>query len=167
MSAAARVNHNALENGFTPLHRAAKYGNVEEVHRLLAAGADPNVVSATTATDALHDAATRHHLDVVRLLLENGANVNAQDKMGFASFLPLALCLHLMSPLSLVAATRRCGLLRRTGTRRSSSCYCSTVPTRICATSRAVRRCTPQRTGATPSASKRASCSAPSSTPST
>jgi ankyrin repeat protein len=77
----------------TPLARAAHEGNLEAIHALIAAGADPNQYDATSQTP-LHWAARGghplgpHHCrgeapdrpDVVSALIDAGADINAVDR---------------------------------------------------------------------------------------
>ena len=73
------------KHGWTALHHAAREGNMNEVKRLLAAGA--NVDARTTAL--AHDStplviATRSkHFDIMRLLLDRGADIEARDNEGY------------------------------------------------------------------------------------
>jgi ankyrin repeat protein len=62
--------------GFTPLLFAARWGQVESAHHLLAAGADANDVGPDGAS-ALLIAVHSGHRDLARLLLERDANPNA------------------------------------------------------------------------------------------
>ncbi|HEX7296076.1 MAG TPA: ankyrin repeat domain-containing protein [Pyrinomonadaceae bacterium] len=61
------------------LHFAAQDGEVERVSQLLNDGYPPDVFDELGKTP-LHYAAEREHLDVMRLLLEHGADVNAHDE---------------------------------------------------------------------------------------
>ena len=79
-------------DGWTALHCAAKKGDVSEVKRLLAAGA--NVDASTPARFVLGLArdstplliATRYkHFDVMRLLLDRGADIDVCDDDGYGS----------------------------------------------------------------------------------
>ena len=61
-----------------PIHDAVMNGNIDEVQWQLDAGADPNLKNSKGATP-LHYAASAGHNDIVELLIERGANVNATD----------------------------------------------------------------------------------------
>jgi len=61
------------------LHLAAQDGDVEAVTGLLNDGHQPNVFDELGKTP-LHYAAEGAHLDVMRLLLASGADVNAHDE---------------------------------------------------------------------------------------
>lgn len=77
----ATIRHAA----WTPdsLHAAAHAGDVDEVRRLIAAGADVDAKSEFGGT-ALMAAAERAHVEVVRLLLEAGADPSRADYLGNA-----------------------------------------------------------------------------------
>ncbi|XP_043104351.1 BRCA1-associated RING domain protein 1 [Puntigrus tetrazona] len=62
-------------NGETPLHLAAVKGDVEEVRKLLAQGADPNLKDNAGWTP-LHEACNLGHLGVMEELLRQGALLN-------------------------------------------------------------------------------------------
>lgn len=59
------------------LRLAAKSGNVKEVSRLLADGADVNAKDEIGATP-LHNAAVEGHRDVAELLIAKGADIDAK-----------------------------------------------------------------------------------------
>ena len=61
------------------LHRAAQDGEVAEVQRLLSLGYQPNEFDELGKTP-LHYAAERGHLEVIKLLVASGADVNANDE---------------------------------------------------------------------------------------
>ena len=61
------------------LHRAAQDGEVAEVQRLLSVGYQPNEFDELGKTP-LHYAAERGHLEVIKLLIASGADVNANDE---------------------------------------------------------------------------------------
>lgn len=76
----------------TPLHIAAFGGQIDEVRRLLEAGADVNARTRSQGTP-LHWALAGDQVnpDILSVLVEHGADVNAQNNMGntplhFASF---------------------------------------------------------------------------------
>jgi len=64
-----------MSNTNTPLHNAARSGNIEIVKVLLSAGYDPNAVNAEGFTP-LHIAAQAGHVEIAELLL------NAKNKGG-------------------------------------------------------------------------------------
>jgi ankyrin repeat protein len=69
------------EFGRTAIHYAAANGDVDEVARLLAAGADPGEADNVGFTP-LHFAAQEQHPPVIGLLLAAGADVQAADRWG-------------------------------------------------------------------------------------
>src|SRR6185436_11276645 len=60
-------------------------GNVDAVRALLARGADVHGKEPSQNQDALMWAAAERHADVVRLLVEAGANPRAHTKKGFTA----------------------------------------------------------------------------------
>ena len=79
---AARADVNVKDDiGYTPLHCAALYGQLEVCKMLIDAGAD---VDAKTKTDStpLSFAASKGHLEICELLLDAGADVNAKNTEG-------------------------------------------------------------------------------------
>ncbi len=68
--------HAAAQSGWTGLHEAARAGRTRAVAVLLAAGADPNVREKGDNTYPLHWAAAARHVEVVRLLLDHGGDVD-------------------------------------------------------------------------------------------
>lgn len=76
-----RYEQPAANVGFrsaTPFYLAVWSGDRALVAELLAAGADVNVVETETCMTPLMVAAREGYFDIVRLLLENGADVNAR-----------------------------------------------------------------------------------------
>jgi ankyrin repeat protein len=72
-------------DGFTPLHFAAFFGHAEAAELLLARGAEVNAFGRGWMTGtALHSAVARSHVDVVRILLDAGANSNARQSAGWS-----------------------------------------------------------------------------------
>ena len=70
------------EYGLTALHHAVEKGDLEEVERLLAAGANVDARTADLCTTPLIIATTYQHFDVMRLLLNRGADIDACDATG-------------------------------------------------------------------------------------
>lgn len=72
-------------DGFTALHLAAFFGKAEVTRTLLDAGASVDTYGRTPfANQPLHAAAAGRHVDVCRLLLAAGADVNAPQHGGYA-----------------------------------------------------------------------------------
>jgi ankyrin repeat protein len=70
-------------DGFTPLGLAAFFGHTDLVRLLIANGADPNLASNNTLRVApLHSACAISNLEIAKLLLEAGGNVNAKQMQG-------------------------------------------------------------------------------------
>ncbi len=63
-----------------PLHGAARQGQAEKVRELLGKTNIDSIDPESGAT-ALHHAASQGHIEVVRLLIERGANVNSKQRM--------------------------------------------------------------------------------------
>ena len=80
-----------LRTGITPgkfgaaLRGVAAAGNLRAANDLLERGADPDSAAPRNRKTALHLAASAGHLDVVKALIDAGANVNAQDSDGFTA----------------------------------------------------------------------------------
>lgn len=74
-----RIN---LQKGFTPLHIAAKYGNIKVARLLLQKDADPNVQGKNGLTP-LHVATHYNNVNVALLLLENSASPHSTAKVGY------------------------------------------------------------------------------------
>ena len=68
-------------DGDTPLHLAAWYGNLDRVKELLNKSADVRVKNLNGKTP-LHYAVQQGHLEIVQLLVFQGADVNAKDNFG-------------------------------------------------------------------------------------
>ncbi len=71
-------------DGFTALHLAAFFGKAEAARVLLQAGASATTYSHNTfANQPLHAAAAGRHVEVCRVLLAGGADVDAAQHAGF------------------------------------------------------------------------------------
>ena len=80
---------NYIHQNTTLLHTAAKMGLMNVVTTLLESGADPNTVvpngSPQKGTTALLAAVEQNDQECVKLLLNSGADVNADDSLGFTA----------------------------------------------------------------------------------
>jgi ankyrin repeat protein len=71
-------------DGFTPLHFAAFFGRFEAAQLLLARGAEVNALGRGWMTGtAMHSAVSRSQADVVRILLDAGADPNVRQSAGW------------------------------------------------------------------------------------
>jgi ankyrin repeat protein len=84
------------ERGFTRLHWAVQRGDIVEVRRLLAAGASVHVATLSLKDDVCHCGSAAVHIasrfgfvEIACLLLEYGANVDAEDSTRFVILLLL------------------------------------------------------------------------------
>lgn len=69
-----------------PFAMAACRGDLAEVRIMLARGADPNASADEEGTPVIYDATYNGHKEVVRILIEHGANVNAKGPEGTALY---------------------------------------------------------------------------------
>ena len=74
-----------VATGETPLMTCASSGNADAVRALLARGSDVNAREPSQNQDALMWASAERHANVVRLLVEAGANPRAHTKKGFTT----------------------------------------------------------------------------------
>ena len=65
-------------HGDTPLHHAARNGQIQRVKDLIDSGIDPNLKDGL-GNSPLHDAIAKGHKGIVKLLLIKGANPNLQN----------------------------------------------------------------------------------------
>ena len=77
----------ALRTGESPLMTCSRTGNVNAVKLLLARGADPAAKVTQAGQTALMWAVAEKHLDVVRALIEQRADVRARSKSGFTALM--------------------------------------------------------------------------------
>lgn len=72
------ININARdENGHTPLHRCVIRNNLELIQQLIQLGADPNTIDNNHRGSPLHSAAHFGYAEVVEILFNAGAEINA------------------------------------------------------------------------------------------
>lgn len=69
------------EEGMTPLHIAAYFGNTEVVKKLLENNALLDVYS-NSGVNAIHLAAARGHVDILKLLIQKGVSIGKTDLYG-------------------------------------------------------------------------------------
>jgi ankyrin repeat protein len=72
-----------IATGETPIMTCSRTGNVGAVRALIARGVNVNAAEPTLRQTALMWAIAEHHLDVVRLLIEHGADARAMTRQGF------------------------------------------------------------------------------------
>jgi len=78
-------------DGFTPLGLAAYFGYLDVVKLLLARGAQVNLHSRNAQkVAALHSAVSAQHGDIINLLIEHGANVNAKQEQDITPLMQVA-----------------------------------------------------------------------------
>ncbi len=71
-------------DGFTPVALAAFFGQLAAVKALIAAGADVTAAARNPLkVQALHAAVAGRNLEIVKAVLEAGADSNAQQQLGF------------------------------------------------------------------------------------
>jgi hypothetical protein len=67
---------------YCKLHEAAKTGRIKKVRRLLEAGHPANAVDPSFGLTPLHFAVRNGHVEVARLLIENGADLTQPSSQG-------------------------------------------------------------------------------------
>lgn len=72
------------KDGFTPLALAAFFGNTEIAQLLIDQGANVSLAANNPMKVApLHASTSGRHLEIVRMLVENGGDVNARQQQGW------------------------------------------------------------------------------------
>jgi len=71
-------------DGFTPLHLACFFGQVEAAETLVQRGADANAVSPGRIA-VIHSAAASRNAALIKLVLQAGANPNLQQQGGYTA----------------------------------------------------------------------------------
>ncbi len=71
-------------DGFTPLHLACFFGQLEAAEILVRQGADVNAVSPSRIA-VIHSAAASRNAAIVKLVLQAGANPNLQQQGGYTA----------------------------------------------------------------------------------
>ncbi|KAK3338758.1 ankyrin repeat-containing domain protein, partial [Neurospora tetraspora] len=85
----------------TPVHVAMQHGKPEVLYLLLRHGGDPNAVDwegRASLHIAIHRQDTKYFEMTMKLLLQRGADVDAQDSNGFTPLM-MYICCHLAHPL--------------------------------------------------------------------
>ena len=100
--------------GNSPLHNRAR-SRRSSIAGLLSMGADPNARNDTQATP-LHSAADSHNVESARLLLEQGASIDAVDTGGLT---PLELALRNCRNIDIEDTVGLSKLLLKSGARRT------------------------------------------------
>ncbi|MDB4794674.1 ankyrin repeat domain-containing protein [bacterium] len=67
------------------IHRSARQGEIRFIIQHIDAGSDVNEVNKNNGQIALHYASTHNHVLILKLLIDNGSNVNLKDKIGMTS----------------------------------------------------------------------------------
>ena len=71
-------------DGFTPLHLACFFGQLEAAETLVQHGADANAVSPSRIA-VIHSAAASRNAALLKLVLRAGANPNSQQQAGYTA----------------------------------------------------------------------------------
>jgi ankyrin repeat protein len=78
-------------DGFTPVGLAAFFGHPSTARLLVDAGADVGAVARNEMkVQPLHAAAAAKEIDIVRMLLERGADANARQQAGYTALMECA-----------------------------------------------------------------------------
>jgi ankyrin repeat protein len=86
------------------LCHAAASGDVAEIERQIAAGADPNAFEGTTSATPLRWAANGGHVAAIALLVKAGARADGADSAGYTPLMVAAYYVHTAAIDALLAA---------------------------------------------------------------
>jgi ankyrin repeat protein len=76
--------HEYTSDGFTPLQLACFFGHAAVAEYLVDQGADIHAVARNAMqVQPLHAAVAGQYVEIVKLLIAHGANVNAKQQSGF------------------------------------------------------------------------------------
>ena len=67
------------------IHRSARQGEIGFIIQHINAGTDVNEANKNNGQIALHYASIHNHVLILKLLIDNGSNVNLKDKIGMTS----------------------------------------------------------------------------------
>ena len=67
------------------IHRSARQGEIGFIIQHIDAGSDVNEVNKNNGQIALHYASIHNHVLILKLLIDNGSNVNLKDQIGMTS----------------------------------------------------------------------------------
>jgi ankyrin repeat protein len=86
-----RLSNAWSPDGFTPVGLAAFFGRSSTARMLVDAGADVSAVARNEMkVQPLHAAAAAKEIDIVRMLLERGADPNARQQVGYTALMECA-----------------------------------------------------------------------------
>lgn len=85
------ANVNAVHQDTTALAWAVRHGQTAIIRQLVAAGANINFKEPATGDTALRDAAAMSNNDVVRVFLDEGADVNLTNRFGGTALMEAAI----------------------------------------------------------------------------
>jgi ankyrin repeat protein len=86
------------------LCHAAASGDVPEIERQIAGGADPNAFEGTTSATPLRWAANGGHVAAIAALVKAGARVDGRDSAGYTPLMVAAYYVHTAAVDALLAA---------------------------------------------------------------